>query len=424
MTVYQNIAAGKGGNIKNLYSDSTMAISNTIVAGGKAAGSVNDISNDGAITSNDYNIVQALISGNPLKGLTAHNLTGEDPVLGALQDNGGPTPTDADGSSSPGTHTYPTASAAQRELPLISGNIRETLQRWVSVSVAPLRIKLPMSERISPVCRVVLLLSLTCLTALAACSGHGPNGLAVPALRQNKETASKSGAVVRIAIPRRRQRRRGADYVSPATQSIVIVVSSGAGKPKTFNANLTPATNPNCKPVKVVCSIPLLLSPGKYTASFTTYDGLLDHRGQPTGNRLSANQEVPFSMVEGKATVVPVTLGGIPTAVAFIPATSSTLVGGTVSGFSLSRCNASAQTVNVFGVDADGNYIVGSGSPTISLKSSSETLKVASPRPADPTRLRSRRRHRPLCFSRNEHLFNGPSYANDHEWCSSSVASN
>ncbi len=241
-----------------------------------------------------------------------------------------------------------------------------------------------MSERISPVCRVVLLLSLTCLTALAACSGHGPNGLAVPALRQNKETASKSGAVVRIAIPRRRQRRRGADYVSPATQSIVIVVSSGAGKPKTFNANLTPATNPNCKPVKVVCSITLLLSPGKYTASFTTYDGLLDHRGQPTGNRLSANQEVPFSMVEGKATVVPVTLGGIPTAVAFIPATSSTLVGGTVSGFSLSRCNASAQTVNVFGVDADGNYIVGSGSPTISLKSSSETLKVASPRPAAP----------------------------------------
>ncbi len=107
VTVYQNIAAGKGGNIKNLYSDSTMAISNTIVAGGKAAGSVNDISNDGTITSNDYNIVQALISGNPLKGLTAHNLTGEDPVLGALQDNGGPTPTDADGSSSPGTAYIP-----------------------------------------------------------------------------------------------------------------------------------------------------------------------------------------------------------------------------------------------------------------------------------------------------------------------------
>jgi hypothetical protein len=105
VTVYENAATNDGGNLKNLYSSSTMSLASSIVAAGAAAAG-NDISNDGTIVSGDYNIVETAPSGPPLSGTTTHDLA-EDPVLAVLANNGGPTPTDADGSGSPGTAYIP-----------------------------------------------------------------------------------------------------------------------------------------------------------------------------------------------------------------------------------------------------------------------------------------------------------------------------
>lgn len=106
VTVYQNSGAGNGGSVKNLYGDASMTITNSIFADGAVGSVPNDLSNDGTIISGDYNIIQAAMSGNALGGTTTHNLS-VDPHLSPLADNGGPTSTNADSSSSPGTAYIP-----------------------------------------------------------------------------------------------------------------------------------------------------------------------------------------------------------------------------------------------------------------------------------------------------------------------------
>lgn len=106
VTLFANTATGNGGNLKNLYSDSSMSLTNSILGGGMQSGSPNDVSNDGTITSGDYNIVQTTPSGNAIAGTTAHDLA-VDPQLAALANNGGPTLTNADSSTSPGTAHVP-----------------------------------------------------------------------------------------------------------------------------------------------------------------------------------------------------------------------------------------------------------------------------------------------------------------------------
>ena len=89
-TVTGNHSNTKGGGIANSY-DSTIQLYNTIVAGNTATGSGPDLS--GAATSNDYNLIGSL-SGASIS-TKAHDITGVDPNLGPLADNGGPTPTHA-----------------------------------------------------------------------------------------------------------------------------------------------------------------------------------------------------------------------------------------------------------------------------------------------------------------------------------------
>jgi hypothetical protein len=103
-TIYKNTAAGAGGNIDNPYA---ITIGNTIVAGGAAASGA-DISNTGTMTSSDYNIIQTTVVGNALTGATTHDLQ-KDPLLLGLTNNGGPTFTDADTSTSPGKGYIPFA---------------------------------------------------------------------------------------------------------------------------------------------------------------------------------------------------------------------------------------------------------------------------------------------------------------------------
>ena len=230
--------------------------------------------------------------------------------------------------------------------------------------------------------------ALLCLAglALASCDGGGNVGVAPvgPSVAQNGEHKGTGKATIVIAIPRAKRRGARAHYISAATHSIAITITQSLGQTRTFNRNLTPATNPSCTPSPVVCTLQFFMGAGKYTAAFATYDGLLDAHGNPTGNELSANQQVAFTLAQGQSTPIRVTLGGIPASVALVPNASSTLFGNATQGFTLERCTAKAQSVSVFAIDADGNYILGAGAPTLSLRSSSTLLAVTPPRQNAP----------------------------------------
>ena len=83
-------AAGTGGG--GLVSQSTdgFTVANTIVALNTAVGTGADC--DGTFVSGDYNLI-LITTGCTFTGDTGNNVTGQDPMLGPLADNGGPTRT-------------------------------------------------------------------------------------------------------------------------------------------------------------------------------------------------------------------------------------------------------------------------------------------------------------------------------------------
>jgi len=87
-TIYSNTAAGGGGIADG---GGVISIRNSIVAGNDAPTAPDC---GGNINSNDYNLIQNT-AGCTIMGATAHNIYGEDPKLGPLADNGGPTLTHA-----------------------------------------------------------------------------------------------------------------------------------------------------------------------------------------------------------------------------------------------------------------------------------------------------------------------------------------
>jgi len=245
------------------------------------------------------------------------------------------------------------------------------------------------------------LCALIVASALTACaSGGAPGSLPIPAHAAGQAGSAKSKvkATIRIAIPRHKHRRRvlvRGRYVSPATESIAIALTPASGPVQQFNADLTLANNPGCTESSVsslICTVPIVVAPGTYTATFATYDGPLsggnapDH--PPTGNELSANQSVSVKIVSGASNAIGVTLDGIPKSVVIVPDASATLSGNMANGFALAKCSSPAQKVSVFGVDADGNYILGAGAPVPALASNdaADLPITATPAPSSPNR--------------------------------------
>jgi streptogramin lyase len=229
------------------------------------------------------------------------------------------------------------------------------------------------------------------IASLAACGI--PDRQALPSIVGASDAsphanASKKATVsLRIVIPRRR-RRPGAHFISPATRSLAITTVSSKGVTTSHNVDLTPATNPGCTPTG--CSISFSSPTGSYTYALAAYDGLLGANGNPTGNRLSADLSIPVSIRTGRLNTIGVTLDGIPASVALVPSPSSELTGSALS-YQLSKCYShtakqQAQSVTIFGIDADHNYILGAGAPASTLVSDDSVhLAVSSASPTSPT---------------------------------------
>jgi streptogramin lyase len=217
-------------------------------------------------------------------------------------------------------------------------------------------------------------LGLALAVALSACSSVGTGPLPTSLTPSHRGASPRAHVSLRIVIPRKH--RHSFHYISPATQSIAITVTPFTGRALHFNADLTPATNPNCTPA-LVCTISFPLAPGPYIASFATYDGPLaggnGFTNPPTGNELSANDNVPMLLKAGAHTTFKIVLGGVPAGAVVIPYGDN--------GFTFSKCMSTA-SVGVYGLDADGNVILGQGEPALALVSSDTTHLAVSQTPS------------------------------------------
>ncbi len=121
-TIAFNTATANGGNISGGPSANLITITNSIVAGGSAA-SGPDMRNGSATFTLNYSLLQST-SGATIGG--SNNLTGVDPLLTALANNGGPTQTHRFSATSPvvdaGSSTFITVPATdQRGLSRVVG---------------------------------------------------------------------------------------------------------------------------------------------------------------------------------------------------------------------------------------------------------------------------------------------------------------
>jgi hypothetical protein len=102
-SIVSNTAGVNGGGIYQIYV--TLEISNTLVAYNSDGGG-NAPDCDGTLTSGDYNLIQDA-TGCTLSGTLTHVITGTDPLLGPLADNGGETETHALPEGSPAVDSIP-----------------------------------------------------------------------------------------------------------------------------------------------------------------------------------------------------------------------------------------------------------------------------------------------------------------------------
>ena len=205
-----------------------------------------------------------------------------------------------------------------------------------------------------------LFIALALCTALAGCGGGGARSSVPSAGSAVPLQAGKASATFRIDIPTQATtaKRRAPRYVSPATTQLAIDIEQAgvpiAGYPVTVG--LTP-TSSGCSSTlaSTNCQLTIALAPGDYTATLTTEDA--------SSTPLSSAQSIAFTITAGTNNVISIVLSGIPHTLQ-IAAGARAMHGNGLSGLTL--YGSAAQPVLVVALDADGNTIVGSGSPTFS----------------------------------------------------------
>lgn len=91
VSMLNNSSASRGGGISTAAGyPTTINFMNSVIYGNTAGGTASDLY--GTYNSQDYNLIGSL-SGATLTGATSHNITGQDPGLNVLADNGSSTPT-------------------------------------------------------------------------------------------------------------------------------------------------------------------------------------------------------------------------------------------------------------------------------------------------------------------------------------------
>jgi sugar lactone lactonase YvrE len=232
--------------------------------------------------------------------------------------------------------------------------------------------------------RIAALLSIALLTGCGGGSSTLPSSTlassphaSIITLRIDQPAASSSSF------------RRRPQYVSPATESLVYVIT-GPGSAGTVigsgYVNLTPGStyctsSGALQPLTCTTQFALPFpSTGNYTFNVATYDAQQTAQCTPgttgatacAGNLLS-DQDVAQTLTLGTNNVLTLVLGGVATSISLGPLTPGYIKG---DAHGLTLWGATAEKVTVEPLDADGNPIVGLGAPSIAVTSSAATLKV------------------------------------------------
>ncbi|MGD1066335.1 MAG: hypothetical protein ABR975_05920 [Vulcanimicrobiaceae bacterium] len=228
------------------------------------------------------------------------------------------------------------------------------------------------------------------MLALALTAGCAGGGRALPAGPPGSAAptgTTRGPARFMIVVPKATSSaassRRSPRYVSPATQSIAVAITTDPGGTSVVNetAGLTPTSN-GCSSTlaSTICTLSIALGPGSYNAAISTYDG-----ASGTGNELSQGQLVDFTIAEGEANAITLTLSGIPAALKVAGETQA-VQGSQGVGFTLQ--GAAAQKFIVEALDPDGNIIVGPGAPTFTAAlASGSGFAIANPASTTPNTL-------------------------------------
>lgn len=239
--------------------------------------------------------------------------------------------------------------------------------------------------------RFVRLLACTAALGLSACAGSTLGGALPESNAALLASGEKLTVTFRIVVPRRSHHR--ARYVSPSTRGVTIAISGAATFKETVALTAVPGKHCEMHQGATFCTESIVLAPCSsktkncYTAAITTYDAVSCTKAKCTipasAHKLSANQHISFAVARGEKNEISIALDGIPVSVSLQPAAGSTLQGSVAAGFTLSKCGS--DNVSVVGVDADGNYILGSGAPVPSLSSdNTASLAVATPAASTP----------------------------------------
>jgi len=215
------------------------------------------------------------------------------------------------------------------------------------------------------------------VASLAAGCAHGESAL--PPTSKASSGLDRVTARFVIAVPARsaaNAAQRRPAYVSPATESLTLAITGATTLTQT--ANLTPTSN-GCSSTlaTTVCTLAVALAPGTYTAAISTYDGT-----NGTGTLLSSGQNVGFTIVQGQANTIPLTLNGVPHTLQVAAQSAGAQPTG-ASSFTIT--GVFPVSLEAIALDADGNIIVGPGAPTYTVAQTSGTAyATANPSASSP----------------------------------------
>ncbi|MBV8489391.1 MAG: hypothetical protein JO199_02585, partial [Candidatus Eremiobacteraeota bacterium] len=223
---------------------------------------------------------------------------------------------------------------------------------------------------------------------LTACGGNAvPSAPHAPSVAKAHPPAPGK-LTIHIRIPKRHHGKRRARYIASTTQAMTLAIA-GPTPVSTQVDGLTPSS-PGCTAPygSTTCTLtipnlaPCVSGGNCYAVTIFTYDAYSagDNTIPVGAHALSALRSFGFTIVTGRNNALTFTLEGIPVSAAIVPSQGSSITGSMGGGFSLSRC-ASKQSVDVVGIDADKNVILGPGQPATSLTTQSSVLAIATPPP-------------------------------------------
>jgi hypothetical protein len=227
-------------------------------------------------------------------------------------------------------------------------------------------------------------LALLALCALWSCSGGGTKTVPAALISSTGSAAAATSARFTITVPASSTTSssvRTPKYVSAATQSIVITLTSVNGTPYTGSpasiaTNLSTLT-PGCSGSPLTCTVTAPAAVGSDVFSVVTYDAAQTLPfAAPTGNALS-QATLSVAVIAGPNTVTtPLVLNGVAKTISATFTSDPHVSGSTAAGYSI--VGNQPYTLTLAAQDASGATIVGVGAPTFTVTSGSNALAVSS----------------------------------------------